>query len=89
MQADGFMCVSYIDRNLFSCVGEGDTPATATRLVMQDDGDLVMLNSADSVVWSAGTAGDPGASLVLFDDGTLFIVDQNGAELGRRLQLLP
>jgi hypothetical protein len=88
MQADGYMCVYYVDRNLFSgCAGEGDTQTT--RVVMQNDGDLVMLTGDDSIAWSAGTSGNPGASLVLFNNGDLLIVDQNGAELWRRLRILP
>jgi hypothetical protein len=43
---------------------------------MQGDGNLVVCSSAGTALWNSGTYGNPGASLVLEDGGTLEIVYQ-------------
>lgn len=40
---------------------------------MQTDGNLVSYTAAGTAVWSTNTAGNPGAYLVLHDDGNMVI----------------
>ncbi len=49
--------------------------------MMQADGDFVIKDIAGATVWSAGTAGHPGASLLIDNDGNLVIYDTNDVEL--------
>jgi hypothetical protein len=49
--------------------------------MMQSDGDFVIKDIAGATVWSAGTAGHPGASLLIDNDGNMMIHDTNGVEL--------
>jgi hypothetical protein len=49
--------------------------------MMQTDGDFVIKDIAGATVWSAGTAGHPGASLLIDIDGNMMIHDTNGVEL--------
>ncbi|UUS31728.1 MULTISPECIES: FG-GAP-like repeat-containing protein [Streptomyces] len=52
----------------------GDVLVSATaRLTMQADGDLVVSGRAGNVLWSTGTAGNPGATAVLGADGNLVV----------------
>jgi hypothetical protein len=46
-------------------------------LGMQDDGNLVLWNSANAVVWQSHTDGNQGAYLALQNDGNLVIYDAN------------
>jgi len=47
----------------------------ATRLSLQDDGNLVLYTDSDTSVWASGTAGSGATELVLEDDGTLVLSD--------------
>lgn len=42
-------------------------------LLMQGNGDLVLRDDRDNLVWSTDTAGYPGARLVLQDDGNMVL----------------
>ncbi|MDG6105616.1 hypothetical protein Daura_13285 [Dactylosporangium aurantiacum] len=50
-------------------------------LLQQPDGNLVLRNSAKTVVWSSGTSGHPGASTRMQTDGNLVIYDAKGTAL--------
>ena len=41
---------------------------------MQGDGNLIVYSPAGTALWWSGTNGNPGASLVLDDTGTLEII---------------
>jgi hypothetical protein len=60
--------------------GTGTT--TGVKLVMQDDGHLVLYDARNGTAWSSGTAGNPGAVLVLRADGDL-VISLNGRTLFR------
>ncbi|MFG1994414.1 hypothetical protein ACGFJ7_31020 [Actinoplanes sp. NPDC048988] len=53
---------------------------TGVKLVMQNDGHLVLYDAANSTVWSSGTAGNPGALLLLRANGSMAIT-ANGRTL--------
>ncbi|SNY38255.1 hypothetical protein [Paractinoplanes atraurantiacus] len=46
---------------------------TGVKLVMQNDGHLVLYDATGGTAWSSGTAGNPGAVLVLRADGRMVI----------------
>lgn len=46
-----------------------------TKLIMQHDGNLMLLGPADTYVWSSNSVYNPGAYLTLQDDGNLVIYD--------------
>ena len=48
---------------------------------MQGDGNLVLYSSSASALWASGTSGNPGAYLVLGDDGTLAVDSATGTPL--------
>lgn len=70
--------------------------ATSTRFEMQGDGNLV-LYSGTTPIWASGTAGQPGATLLVRDDGLLMVMGKNGTAhwvegcgvLGPNSRLLP
>jgi hypothetical protein len=45
------------------------------------DGDLAVLSVHGSVVWSAGTGGNPAATMLMQDDGDLVLYSREGARL--------
>lgn len=47
-------------------------------LIMQGDGNLVIVDVNDKAVWASGTNGHDGAYLVIRDDGKIAIIDKNG-----------
>jgi len=47
-------------------------------VTMQGDGNLVMLDADGNYVWSSGTWGNDGASLVMQSDGNLVIYSADG-----------
>jgi hypothetical protein len=51
------------------------------RLLMQADGNLVLLNSRGQNIWTSKTQGHPGASLVVLDDGSATIVTPDGKKI--------
>lgn len=53
----------------------------ACRMVMQDDGNLVIYDRDDGVLWATGTDGNPGAELRFQDDGNVVIYGQGGDAL--------
>ncbi|XVV15485.1 hypothetical protein ACQP2X_14425 [Actinoplanes sp. CA-131856] len=55
---------------------------TGTKLVMQNDGHLVLYDATNGTAWSSGTAGNPGAVLRLKADGTMAIT-LNGRTLSQ------
>ncbi|WP_250038467.1 hypothetical protein [Paractinoplanes maris] len=52
------------------------------KLVMQNDGHLVLYDAGNGTAWSSGTAGNPGATLILRADGTM-VIALNGRVLFR------
>lgn len=48
---------------------------TGVKLVMQNDGHLVLYDARDGTAWSSGTAGNPGAVLILRADGNMVIAE--------------
>lgn len=48
------------------------------KLIMQSDGDLVLLFGSDKI-WSSQTAGNPGAYATFQADGNLIVYKANGA----------
>jgi hypothetical protein len=46
---------------------------TGVKLVMQNDGHLVLYDAGNGAAWSSGTAGNPGAVLILRADGNMVI----------------
>jgi hypothetical protein len=50
---------------------------SGVKLVMQNDGHLVLYDARGGTAWSSGTAGHPGAVLILRADGNL-VISQNG-----------
>jgi hypothetical protein len=64
-------------------LNSGDTlysPDHVVKLQMQSDGNLVLRN-ASRTIWSAGTAGNPGARLTLQSDGNLVLRNVKNAVL--------
>ena len=55
--------------------------ANGNKLLMQSDGNLVIYTSANAPKWASNTNRNPGAYLVLRDDGHLAVVSKNGADL--------
>jgi hypothetical protein len=53
---------------------------TGVKLVMQNDGHLVLYDARNGTAWSSGTAGNPGAVLILRADGDL-VISLNGRTL--------
>ncbi len=56
------------------------SPGFKVALRMQHDGNLVLYTQS-RVLWASGTAGHPGARLVLQGDGNLVVYDANGTAL--------
>jgi hypothetical protein len=52
-----------------------------SRLVMQDDGNLVLYDRKGGSVWASGTNGHPGAFLLVQDDGNVVVYHKNGGAL--------
>jgi hypothetical protein len=53
---------------------------SGVKLVMQNDGHLVLYDAGNGTAWSSGTAGNPGAVLILRADGNL-VISLNGRTL--------
>jgi hypothetical protein len=47
---------------------------------MQNDGHLVLYDAGNGTAWSSGTAGNPGAVLILRADGNM-VISLNGRTL--------
>lgn len=62
----------------FSSIWSRNLDVSATRIVMQTDGNLVVYNQAGQSLWNAGTQNNPGASLILQTDGNLVIYAADG-----------
>lgn len=58
--------------------GAVDPGQPASRLVLQEDGDLVVRAPDGARLWSSGTAGKPYTRLVLRDNGMLALKDEDG-----------
>jgi len=71
--ADGVLVASW-DGEPFWTSPEDAAPAASARL--QEDGDLVLLDDAGTPVWGTGTAGRPGARLVLEEGAVLLVAPQ-------------
>ncbi len=50
---------------------------SGVKLVMQNDGHLVLYDAGNGTAWSSGTAGNPGAVLILRADGNM-VISLNG-----------
>lgn len=64
-----------------SLVGTYNSTVAGSRLSMQTDGNLVIRTASGSPVWASGTDRNPGAYLILRDDGHLSVVTPNGSDL--------
>ena len=53
---------------------------SGVKLVMQNDGHLVLYDAGNGTSWSSRTAGNPGAVLILRADGNM-VVSLNGRTL--------
>jgi hypothetical protein len=53
---------------------------SGVKLVMQNDGHLVLYDAGNGTAWSSGTAGNPGAVLILRADGNM-VISLNGRTL--------
>jgi hypothetical protein len=51
---------------------------------MQGDGNLVVYNGSAVALWASSTSGNPGAYLVLGDDGDLVVDSASGEPLWAR-----
>ena len=72
VQGDGNVVV--YDQQSGEAAWAASTQGAGNRLVMQPDGNLVIYNSADQALWSAGSAGfGPSATLVMQNDGNLVV----------------
>ena len=61
---------------------DSDLPnAFGAFVVMQSDGNLVVYNESQNVLWASGTAGHPGAFLSLGDFGQLAVTSNSGIPL--------
>lgn len=49
-----------------------------SKLVFQDDGNLVIYNKDGSPIWHSGTYGNPKSKLIMQSDGNLVIYNKNG-----------
>ncbi|MCZ9345247.1 hypothetical protein NGM37_46650, partial [Streptomyces sp. TRM76130] len=58
-----------------------NTQGTGYKAVFQDDGHFVVYTKDDRTVWSSGTAGNPGAQLVIQADGNVTVMSAGGAVL--------
>ncbi|MCI4146687.1 hypothetical protein [Streptomyces sp. MMS20-AI2-20] len=58
-----------------------NTASLGDRAVFQSDGNLVVVATDGTTVWHSGTAGYPGAELVLQESGRLVIRAASGAVL--------
>jgi hypothetical protein len=81
MQADGnlvlYQGAPSIESAIWSAQTAGLDPLRRpTRLVVQEDGNVVLLSNFDNPAWDSATNGARGASLVLQDDGNLVIYGQ-------------
>lgn len=57
------------------------TQGRGYKAVFQDDGHFVVYTKDDRTAWSSGTAGNPGARLVIQADGNVTILSSGGAVL--------
>jgi hypothetical protein len=78
MQSNGD-CVVY-NRTSNEGVWNAGTRGSGNFLVYQEDGDVVILNYQDAVLWSAGQAGDPVGELVMQTDGNLVTYGDGSAQ---------
>lgn len=81
MQSDGNLVLyvrngSSLGRALWSSHTDGDQGDHA---VLQDDGDLALVNASGDVLWSTDTSGIGCANLVMQDDGNLVLYDHTKA----------
>ena len=68
----------------------GDGTSAGSRVAMQGDGNLVLYDSANHVLWTSNTSGKPGAHLTLLDTGQLLVNNAAGAPIwGGPGSLLP
>lgn len=85
LQSDGN--VIFATTSPDSLVWASDTFAKmGAYLVMQTDGNLVLLNAQLNPIWASDTFGNPGATFVVQDDGKIAIYAQNGSKIWQRPQ---
>ena len=78
LQNDGNV-TQYSNFNIFW--ETGTQGSTASRLVMQTDGNLVLYNQSGVALWSSQTNGNPGARLVLQTDSNMVIYSASNVPL--------
>ncbi len=77
MQGDG----NLVEYDGAAAAWSSGTTGTGVHAVMQGDGNLVVYNSANAALFAANTSGNPGADLVLGDNGVLNVVTTGGVKL--------
>jgi hypothetical protein len=78
MQGDGNLVLRHSGTAVWS---SGTAGTSASRAIMQGDGNFVLYTSAGTTVWSSGTSGDSGASLDVQNDGNVVIYGATGTAL--------
>jgi hypothetical protein len=68
-------------RSNTSLVGKYVSTQAGSKLRMQSDGNLVIYTPSNNPVWYSNTSKNPGAYLILRDDGHLAVVSPNGADI--------
>ena len=58
-----------------------DSHGNASRAIMKDDGDFVVLDTNDQVLWETYTTGHPGSYVILQDNGSLVVYDPKNLPL--------
>lgn len=97
LNADGNLALTAAGKVLWATTTDGISKLTAGQrllggqsrsapkggftLLQQPDGNLVLQNSAKSVVWRSGTSGHPGATTRMQTDGNLVVYDTAGKVL--------
>lgn len=56
-------------------------PDWSCHMIMQDDGNLVIYDRDDAVLWASNTVGNPGAELRFQEDGNVVIYSEDGTPL--------
>ncbi|MGN8246149.1 D-alanyl-D-alanine carboxypeptidase family protein [Cellulomonas soli] len=85
VSANGEHALVLQDDGLLSLFGAADVPrwtdgvrAPDGALQVREDGEVAVVSSGGTVVWSTGTAGVSGARLVVQDDGEVVVLDATG-----------
>lgn len=82
MRRDGNLVLSRRRGRRLQHVWSSNTAGNpGARLLMQEDGNLVIYDSGGRPLWDAGTAGNPGAYMRVLDDPAVVVFSSKGAPL--------